>query len=139
MKPLQMILVFIVAFSLGAYVTERRTASLMPPSLPLLDGKEQGCKTDLLVVFPFQISQSQLTEVMTALYDHYPEWSAHHDGATVLRVTMHVPHSNVIDEIKLESQAIGGQPALCLTRELRKEIEALAADTLQRTAMKQSP
>lgn len=131
MKVLQLILVFILAFSLGAYVATRRTALLLSPSSPPLASQEQGCKTDLLVVFPFSISHGQLSEVMSTLYDHYADWSVQRDGATMLRVTIRMPKATAIDEIKLESHAVGDQPALCLTPALRKEIEALAAGTLQ--------
>ncbi|MCE7985153.1 MAG: hypothetical protein DYG89_28605 [Caldilinea sp. CFX5] len=131
MKTLQLILVFIVAFSLGIYV-ERQEQAGTPPFVAESSNATQGCKTDLLVVFPFEINQTQLSTVMDALYNHYPEWSIRRDGASTLRVLMRVPKSMTIDEVKLESQAIGGEPALCFTPELRKEIEALAAETLQK-------
>lgn len=136
MKTLQMALVFVIAFSLGVYVANHNTLSLTPPLSTGVNSSEQGCKTDLLVVFPFAISQRQLTTVIDALYGAYPEWSIQRDGATTPRVLIHATTTATIDEIKLESKAVGEQPALCFTPELRKEIEALAADTLQKTALK---
>jgi len=135
MKTLQLVLVFIVAFSLGIYVERSGqidATSLVEPT----NNATQGCKTDLLVVFPFEINQTQLSTVTEALYNHYTEWSIRRDGATTFRVIMRVPKSLTIDEVKLESQAMGGEPALCFTPELRKEIEALAAETLQKAALK---
>ena len=135
MKTLQLLLVFIVAFSLGVYVTEHKEEIGTAPFVPPTDSAAQGCKTDLLVVFPFEINQTQLSTVMEALYSHYPAWSIRRDGAITFRVIMRVPKSTTIDEVKLESHAIGGEPALCFTPELRKEIEALAAETLEKTAL----
>lgn len=136
MKILQLVLVFIIAFSLGVYVTERKEQTSTPSLASQISSTTQGCKTDLLVVFPFEITQTQLSVVMDALYNQYPTWSVRRDGATTFRVMMRVPKSTMIDEVKLESNAIGGEPALCFTAELRKEIEALAAETLQKTAVK---
>lgn len=136
MKTLQLVLVFIVAFSLGVYVTEHKEQLGTSAFVAQTNNGTQGCKSDLLVVFPFEINQTQLSTVMEALYSHYPAWSVRRDGATTFRVIMRVPKSMTIDEVKLESQAIGGEPALCFTPELRKEIEALAAETLQKTAQK---
>jgi len=133
MKTLQLVLVFIVAFSLGVYVERNEQDGALSLD-PQPNHATQGCKTDLLVVFPFASNQSQLSTVMDALYTHYPAWSIRRDGATTFRVIMRVPKAMTIDEVKLESQAIGGEPALCFTPELRKEIEALAAETLQKTA-----
>lgn len=135
MKTLQVVLIFIVAFSLGVYVTERKEQIGTSPFVAETNKVPQGCKTDLLVVFPFEINQTQLSTVMETLYSHYPAWSIRRDGATTFRVIMRVPKSMTIDEVKLESQAMGGEPALCFTPELRKEIEALAAETLQKTAL----
>lgn len=136
MKTLQVVLVFIVAFSLGVYVTERKEQSGSSAFVAETNNSTQGCKTDLLVVFPFEINQTQLSTVMEALYSHYPAWSIRRDGAITFRVIMRVPKSTTIDEVKLESHAIGGEPALCFTPELRKAIEALAAETLEKTVLK---
>lgn len=135
MKTLQLVLVFIIAFSLGVYAERKDQIGALPFSTQPSNAT-QGCKTDLLVVFPFEINQAQLSTVMDKLYTHYPAWSIQRDGATTLRVIMRVPKSMTIDEVKLESHAIGGEPALCFTPELRKEIEALAAETLQKAALK---
>jgi hypothetical protein len=135
MKTLHLLLVFIVAFSLGVYVTEHKEEIGTAPLVPPTNSVAQGCKTDLLVVFPFEINQTQLSTVTEALYSHYAEWSVRRDGATTFRVIMRVPKSTTIDEVKLESHAMGGEPALCFTPELRKAIEALAAETLQKTAL----
>ena len=129
MKILQMLLIFIVAFLLGAYLTDQKTKSQSAP-LPIAMSV-QACKTDLLIVFPFQISQQQLADVLRRLYEHYPAWSMQRDGATLLTVVAHIPDSSAIDEIKLESKARNGQPALCLNLELREEVETLAADVLR--------
>ncbi|MEZ4727443.1 MAG: hypothetical protein R3E79_09945 [Caldilineaceae bacterium] len=52
MKVLQLILVFILAFSLGAYVATQEN-SVAAVAIICQHQSEQGCKTDLLVVFPF--------------------------------------------------------------------------------------
>lgn len=134
MKTLQWVLVFIIAFSLGIYFERSDPVGSLPFSTQPSNAT-QGCKTDLLVVFPFEINQSQLSTVMDTLYTHYPAWSIQRDGATTFRVIMRVPKSMTIDEVKLESKAIGGEPVLCFTAELRKEIETLAAETLEKTAL----
>ncbi|MEZ4727444.1 MAG: hypothetical protein R3E79_09950 [Caldilineaceae bacterium] len=69
---------------------------------------------------------------MSTLYDHYADWSMPALTAPpCYALPSIIPKATAIDEIKLESHAVGDQPALCLTPALRKEIEALAAGTLQ--------
>ena len=132
MKILQMFLIFIAAFSLGVYLTEQKTKSQSDPMpIAMRAMRVEACKTDLLIVFPFQILQQQLANVLHKLYEQYPTWSVQRDGATLLNVVAHIPDASAIDEIKLESKAHYGQPALCLTLELREEIETLAADVLR--------
>ena len=129
-----MLLIFIVAFLLGVYLTNQKTKSQSDPVPVAMSAvRVEACKTDLLVVFPFPISQQQLATVVAKLYEQYPAWSVQRDGATLLTVVAHVPDSRAIDEIKIESKAHYGQPALCLTLELRREIEVLAADILRST------
>lgn len=135
---LQMSLIFVLAFTLGAFVTYRFVlARQATPSMQtaITDAQGEGCKTDLLVVFPFHISQGQLASVVATLYDHYPEWSLQNHGAMTPRVMIHVPKASEIDEVKLESIAIGAEPALCLTADLRSDVEAVVTDVLSSTAM----